>query len=760
MKKDCLTTFSKVDFNTFEPEEDKIRIEDIAHALSMMTRANGHFPQFFSVGQHCIQCCREATARNYLPQTALACLLHDGSEAYLADITRPVKKNMTMYLQIEEQLQHMIYTKFLGYVPEGEEAELITNIILGKTDGASRVDFFPQKTKFPFDKPYEQPFPRATPESQGISSDMLADLLRDLDTSHYTDMHHFMVLRNGKVICEANFAPYRSRIWHVTHSMCKSITGMAIGLLVEEGKLSLDENIYDIFQKKLNTFNKIFRPKVTVENLLTMTSGVTFNESGIVSGNDWLTSYLNSSISGTPGENFQYNSLNTYVLSAIVTERTGQSLTEYLEPRLFAPLGITRYFWETCPKGITKGGWGLFLCTEDMAKLGQLYLQKGKWNGQQIIPEFWVEVSTAKHKESIEGTFGYGYQLWMEARPGSFEFNGMLGQNVIVYPDMNMVVVTNAGNNELFQNCVMLNIIRKHFPRNFHPADILPENPCAQTLLNRLTAELENGTHAPQTLPALRKGGWKKNPSGLRHSTNARPNTWNYVKGLPEPNPYQFTQQLNGKILELSPQSIGLFPLFIQIFHNNMTEGVQKISFACEKGNFSVNFLESGEWHSIPTGLGKFKESWLTLHEESYLIAASGDFTTDENETAVLKLDFTFLEECVRRKINIFFLPEDEILIRWYETPGKGMIMEGLESITEEISNNFLYGAFKGTGGLELLHRVMEQTIEPVSHGYLVTPAEVAPEQGSVSSLNESDCRELSAEPSEITTTSYSTESL
>ena len=395
-----------------------------------------------------------------------------------------------------------------------------------------------------------------------------------------------------------------------------------------------------------------------------------------------------------------------------------------------------------------------------MAKLGQLYLQKGKWNDQQIIPEFWVEVSTAKHKESIEGTFGYGYQLWMEARPGSFEFNGMLGQNVIVYPDMNMVVVTNAGNNELFQNCVMLNIIRKHFPRNFHPADILPENPCAQTLLNRLTAELENGIHAPQTLPSLRKGGWKKNPPGLRRSTNTRPNTWNYVKGLLAPNPYQFTQQLNGKVFELSPQSIGLFPLFIQIFHNNMTEGVQKISFACEKGNFSVNFLESGEWHNIPTGLGKFKESWLTLHEESYLIAASGEFTTDENGTAVLKLDFTFLEECVRRKINIFFLPEDEILIRWYETPGKGMIMEGLESITEEISNNFLYGAFKGTGGLELLHRVMEQTIEPVSHGYLVTPAEVAPEQGSVSSLNESDCGELSSEPSEITTTSYSTESL
>ena len=255
-------------------------------------------------------------------------------------------------------------------------AELITNIILGKTEGASRVDFFPQKPKFPFDKPYEQPFPRATPESQGISSDMLAGLLRDLDTSRYTDMHHFMVLRNGKVICEANFAPYRSRIWHVTHSMCKSITGMAIGLLVEEGKLSLDENIYDIFQKNLNTFNKIFRPKVTVENLLTMTSGVTFNESGIVSGNDWLTSYLNSSITGNPGKISYFNSLNTYVLSAIVWNAPASHLLNTWNRGFFAPLGITRYFWETCPKGIAKSGWGLFLCTEDMAKL-VTYLQKG-----------------------------------------------------------------------------------------------------------------------------------------------------------------------------------------------------------------------------------------------------------------------------------------------------------------------------------------------------------------------------------------------
>lgn len=126
--KNCMTTYTKVHFNTFEPEEEKLRIEDIAHALSMMTRANGHFPEFFSVGQHCIQCAMEAIARNYVPEVVLACLLHDGSEAYLADIARPVKRNMTMYIQIEDQLQSMIYKKFLGYVPKGEEAVLVKSI--------------------------------------------------------------------------------------------------------------------------------------------------------------------------------------------------------------------------------------------------------------------------------------------------------------------------------------------------------------------------------------------------------------------------------------------------------------------------------------------------------------------------------------------------------------------------------------------------------------------------------------------------------
>lgn len=603
-------------------------------------------------------------------------------------------------------------------------AELVLNMILGKT-GGTRVDYFPQKPDFPFDAVYEQAFVRATPESQGISSDLFAALLRELDASKDTDMHHFMALRHGKVICECNFAPYPKGMWHITHSMCKSITGMAIGMLIEEGKLKLNENIYDIFSDHMNAFSKIFRPVITVENLLTMTSGITFNESGIVSGNDWLGSFLNASVNGKPGTEFQYNSLNTYVLSAIVTKRTGETLTEYLTPRLFGPLGITKYYWETCPKGITKGGWGLFLCAEDMAKLGQLYLQKGKWNGQQLVSEYWIEISTARHLKTQNDTYGYGYQLWMEQRPGSFEYNGMLGQNVIIYPDMDMVLVTNAGNKEMFQDCIMLNIIRKYFPVNYHPADVLPENPLSYSLLKRLCGELENGENNNNRSTSLR-GGWKRNVvSRRKHSDKKYSYRISAIVDLPSDH-HSFMRAVSGRTYVMEQQNIGIAPLFVQVFHNNMTDGISEISFTYDAGNFWISFTEGEVIHKLPVGFGKAADGCVDLHGEHYLVATLGEFARDENDIPVLKLEVTFIEECVKRKAHIFFHEDNGIEIRWNETPGKKMILAGLSSITEELSGNFLYNSLLGDHNIttELLHRLMEQTIEPAVRGYLKRPEE------------------------------------
>lgn len=602
-------------------------------------------------------------------------------------------------------------------------AELVLNMILGKT-GGTRVDYFPQKPDFPFDAVYEQAFVRATPESQGISSDLFAALLRELDASKDTEMHHFMALRHGKVICECNFAPYPKGMWHITHSMCKSITGMAIGMLIEEEKLKLDENIYDIFPDHINAFSKIFRPVITVENLLTMTSGITFNESGIVSGNDWLGSFLNASVNGKPGTEFQYNSLNTYVLSAIVTKRTGETLTEYLTPRLFGPLGITKYYWETCPKGITKGGWGLFLCAEDMAKLGQLYLQRGKWNGQQLVSEYWIEISTARHLKTQNDTYGYGYQLWMEQRPGSFEYNGMLGQNVIIYPDMDMVLVTNAGNKEMFQDCIMLNIIRKYFPVNYHPADVLPENPLSYSLLKRLCGELENGENNNRSTSL--RGRWKRNVVSRRKHSDKK-YSYRISAAVDRPSDHHsFMRAVSGRTYVMEQQNIGIAPLFVQVFHNNMTDGISEISFTYDAGNFYVSFTEGEVIHKLPVGFGRAADGCVDLHGEHYLVATLGEFARDENDIPVLKLEITFIEECVKRKVHIFFHEDNGIEIRWNETPGKKMILAGLSSITEELSGNFLYNSLLGDHNIttELLHRLMEQTIEPAVRGYLKSSKE------------------------------------
>ena len=289
-----------------------------------------------------------------------------------------------------------------------------------------------------------------------------------------------------------------------------------------------------------------------MEHLLTMTTGVTFNETGIVSGDDWVTSYLLASTRGKPGKTFEYNSMNTYILSAIVTKITGEPMVEYLRPRLWEPLGIHQVYWETCPMGINKGGWGLFLTTEDAAKLGQLYLRKGNWEGQQLLPECWVEAATSHQEDTPEnmGPYGYGYQVWLGGRPGSFTFNGMLGQNVVGYPDLDLVIATNAGSDELFQNCVLLDIVRRYFEVDFEPEEILPEDPAALRKLHDTEAALE------------RFGTTKKKL--LKRTDRAKLHSWRRKGSAGEPEflfRERFMKALNGKRYQLNEKHVGPYLL-------------------------------------------------------------------------------------------------------------------------------------------------------------------------------------------------------
>ena len=208
---------------------------------------------------------------------------------------------------------------------ELELIQLLMKLIGHKTDGISKVNYTPQKIAFPLNTEGETYLPRSTPEEQGVDSAFIENLFRTLYNNNSCHMHKIMVVRNGAVIGECAFKPFDMDYWHVTHSMCKSITGMAIGLLVYEGKIKLDDKIEDIFGKK-GPLSYIFSKGLTVRHLLTMSSGVEFNESGSVLCNDWKKQFLESSTKFTPGTAFEYNSMNSYMLSAIVTEVTGESM--------------------------------------------------------------------------------------------------------------------------------------------------------------------------------------------------------------------------------------------------------------------------------------------------------------------------------------------------------------------------------------------------------------------------------------------------
>ena len=612
--------------------------------------------------------------------------------------------------------------------------ELLKNLIRGNTEGISRVTYTPQKPSFLEDRPAGWQFSRVVPESQGIPSRKLASFIRELAEEGRIDLHHVMVLRHGMVIAEVSVAPYKNGMWHASYSMCKTITGLAVGMLIAEGRLALDDKVFTLLDKKPLLSGK---KNLTVEHLLTMSSGAGFNETGMVSGDDWVSSYLQSGIKGTPGKQFEYNSMNTYILSAIITKITGETLMEYLRPRLWEPLGITRVFWETCPRGICKGGWGLLISTEDAAKIGQLFLQKGKWQGRQLVPEEWLKASVEKHMDSPEymGPYGYGYQVWLGGRPGSCTFNGMLGQNVVVYPDLDMVIATNAGSDELYQNCVLLNIVRKYFEEDFNPEETLPEDPAGYRQLQEVKKRLErdgslwgNRNLYGGALRArwnLRTGGSRgKNKYRTGNLQRNRQNLWGNreksAEGMGVLKEERLKRMVDGRVYRLEQTHVGLCPLVFQVFHNNYTEGIRTVAFYYEDKRFYL-VLEEGEMlHRIEVGFGHAAVSEVSFHGEPYLLGTQGVFSEDEDGRPVLKLDIAFLEEAVRRKVKCYFQePEGRIELHWDETPGGRLITEGLGALLSDSLKSGFMEMIREKAGVDLPEILVDRTIHPIVTGVL-----------------------------------------
>ena len=271
--------------------------------------------------------------------------------------------------------------------------ELLTSISFGKDGDKSVVPYYPQKIATSGAE--ARYFKRQTPESLGVSSKRLYNMLCELEDENRSNIHNLLILRDGEVICECSRDGYDTNTWHLSHSMSKTVTGMAVGMLVDDGLLSLDDRLIDLIPDVPYKDKKF--PQITLEHLLAMQSGVPFAEAGAVTETGWCEAFFKSTLKFAPGTDFAYNSMNSYILAKIVTKITGKSLTEFLEERLFAPLHIQNYFWEIGPEGIEKGGWGLFLSPESWAKIGLMLMQYGVFEDKRILSEDWVEKSTRKH---------------------------------------------------------------------------------------------------------------------------------------------------------------------------------------------------------------------------------------------------------------------------------------------------------------------------------------------------------------------------
>ena len=446
---------------------------------------------------------------------------------------------------------------------------------------------------------------RSVPEAEGVSSNDIIQFL-DAASKSKTEFHSFMLLRHGKVIAEGWWNPIRPDLKHTLYSCSKSFTATAVGFAMQEKKLSLTDKVVSFFPNDLPDTVSKFLSELTVKDVLIMSDGQEPDPTGAVGSKytNWIKGFLATPVLHEPGTQFLYNSLGTYMLSAIVQKVTGQKIVDYLKPRLFDPLGIQEMDWETDMQGINTGGWGLRLKTEDMAKFAELFLQKGKWNGRQILPASWIdEASTMKimqdpnarqsKKDSSDWLQGYCYQMW-RCRHNAFRGDGAFGQFMIVMPEQDAVLAITA------------------------------ETPDMQEEINLVWQYL---------LPAFKETKLKADAAAVarlkeRIKTLALP--------LPQKNTEALTTTINGKTFTASSND-----LHLQKISFNFLNDLCRVRFQTDTATWQIDF-GAGKWQSAKTKMPEPALTSALIENNSVIYPAkiTGSYTWKDANTLELVLRY------------------------------------------------------------------------------------------------------------------------
>lgn len=329
------------------------------------------------------------------------------------------------------------------------------------------------------------PLPHSAPEAQGLPSSAVLGFLEAAERQ-IQHLHSLILVRHGHVVAEGWWAPYAAESPHQLFSLSKSFTATAIGLAVAEGRLSLDDPVIGFFPDDAPAEVSAHLAAMRVRHLLSMSTGHAEDTTPALQAHPdghWVRAFLACPVDHPPGTHFLYNTGATYMLSAILQGLTGITLLDYLEPRLFAPLGIVGATWDRCPRGITIGGFGMNATTDAVARLGLLYLQGGVWQGRQLLPPAWLaeatsaQIATGDDPQS-DWAQGYGYQFW-RCRHGAYRGDGAFGQYCVVLPEQDAVLAITGGLGDMQP---VLDLAWAHLLPAFGPAP-LPDDPAAQAAL-------------------------------------------------------------------------------------------------------------------------------------------------------------------------------------------------------------------------------------------------------------------------------------
>ncbi len=336
----------------------------------------------------------------------------------------------------------------------------------------------------------KNPLPRSTPEAQGIASTAILNFVTAVE-AQLRDLHSFMLVRHGSVVAAGWWTPYAAERLHMLFSLSKSFTSSAVGLAVAEGRLSVDEPVTKFFPDDLPAEISPNLAAMRVRHLLSMSTGHAEDTTGFMHADpdgNWTRAFLARPVVYEPGTHFLYNTGATYMLAAIVQKLSGQMLLDYLQPRLLDPLGIEGAWWEVSPQGIHTGGYGLNVKTEDIARFGQLYLQKGVYDDRRILPESWIEQASAKQVSNgddpkSDWAQGYGFQFW-RCRHNAYRGDGAFGQYCIVMPEQDAVLAITSGLDDMQ---VPLNLVWEHLLPAMTTAPLPPNRPAQDALADKLS---------------------------------------------------------------------------------------------------------------------------------------------------------------------------------------------------------------------------------------------------------------------------------